>query len=255
MQYPDDFLNKVVQGDCLEVMKDLPDKCVDMVLCDPPYASTQNSWDTLIDLEQMWFQYERVTKPSAAFVLMCSQPFTSKLGCSRYSLLRYGWIWKKANATGHLNAKRMPMKDYEDVLVFYRQQPTYRPQGLVEFKKVTRRGGNGTSFGVSGTSNFQEFTNYPRTHLEFAYDSNKVHPTQKPVPLFEYLIKTYTNEGEVVLDNCIGSGTTAVAAINTQRQFIGIELSSEYVAIAQSRIEQARNILTPTLVQEAPPNQ
>lgn len=170
-------------------------------------------------------------------VFTASQPFTSILGASNASNLRYSWVWIKGNATGHLNAKRMPMKNYEDILVFYRKQPTYNPQGLVPYGKVTRRGHNGGNFGKSGNSNMQEFTNYPRLTLSFDYDADKVHPTQKPVALMEYLIRTYTNEGEVVLDNTMGSGTTCLAAKNTGRRYIGIEQDEAYFRIAQQRVE------------------
>lgn len=203
-------------------------------------STTQNKWDSIIPLDKLWEQYERIIKPNGAIVLTASQPFTSILGASNVKDLRYSWIWKKNNATGHLNAKRMPMKDYEDILVFYSKQPTYNPQGIIPYNKVTIRGNNGGCYNKSGSSNLQEFTNYPRMHLEFPYDKQKLHPTQKPVALFEYLIRTYTNEGDLVLDNCIGSGTTAVAARNTNRNFIGFELDEGYYRIAMERLSCAQ---------------
>ncbi len=228
---------KLIQGDCLELMASIPDGSVDMVLADPPYGTTACKWDSIIPLEPMWAHLKRVIKPNGAIVMTASQPFTSMLGASSIGILRYSWQWKKNNATGHLNAKRMPMKECEDVLVFYSNQPTYNPQGLVRYGKVNRRGGNGDCFGKSGLSNFQEFTNYPRTILEIPYDRNRgLHPTQKPVALMEYLIRTYTNEGETVLDFVMGSGTTGVACKNLNRNFIGIELDSDYFQIAKSRI-------------------
>jgi site-specific DNA-methyltransferase (adenine-specific) len=227
----------LMQGDCLELMTTIPDGSVDMVLTDPPYGTTACKWDSVIPFEPMWEQLKRVTKKSGAIVMTASQPFTSALGASNISELRYSWCWRKSASTGHLNAKRMPMSDFEDVMVFYRSQPTYNPQGLVPFGKVTRRGGNGGCYGDSGKSNLQEFTNYPRRTLDIASEGKTVHPTQKPVALMEYLIRTYTNEGETVLDFTMGSGTTGVAAKNLNRSFIGIELDPDYFQIAKQRIE------------------
>ena len=222
--------------DCIDGMKLIPDKSVDMILCDLPYGITQNKWDSIIPLDALWKEYNRVIKDNGAIVLTASTPFDKMLGASNIKNLRYEWIWKKNNVTGHLNAKRMPMKEHENILVFYKKQPTYNPQGILPFNKMTRRGSNGANYNESKTQNFQEYTNYPRSILEFQYDKDKLHPTQKPVGLFEYLIKTYTHEGDIVLDNCIGSGTTAVAAINTNRNYIGFELSEEYCEIAKERI-------------------
>ena len=232
-------LNKIYNEDCLEGMKRIPDKSVDMILCDLPYGITQNKWDSVIPLDSLWKEYNRIIKDNGAIVLTASTPFDKVLGVSNIKNLRYEWIWKKNNVTGHLNAHRMPMKEHENILVFYNKQPTYNPQGLVQFNKTTRRGSNGSNYGKSNTENFQEFTNYPRSILEFSYDKNKLHPTQKPIALFEYLIRTYTNEGEIVLDNCIGSGTTAVACINTNRNYIGFELDKHYCDIANERIRKA----------------
>jgi len=227
---------KLLLGDCLERMKELPDKSADMVLCDLPYGTTQNKWDSIIPLTPLWEQYKRLCK--GAIVLTASHPFTARLGHSNISELKYSWVWEKSAATGHLNAKRMPMKLHEDILVFG-NAPFY-PQGLIPFNKKVRRGGNGGNFGDSGKENFQEFTNYPRSILRFPAEGKNVHPTQKPVALMEYLIKTYTNEGETVLDNTMGSGTTGVACVNTNRDFIGIERDPEYFKIAQNRIFEAQ---------------
>jgi site-specific DNA-methyltransferase (adenine-specific) len=221
--------NTLVHGDCLEVMKYIPDGSIDLVLCDPPYG-------TVIPFEPLWAQYRRITKPNAAIVLTASQPFTSILGASNIEMLRYSWVWRKTAATGHLNAKRMPMKNHEDVLVFYAKQPTYNPQGLSDFGRVVRRGGNGGCYGDSGKKNTQEKTGYPRTVQEFGSAGKTVHPTQKPVALMEYLIRTYTNEGETVLDNCAGSFTTGVACLNTGRRFIGIERDDGYFRIGSDRM-------------------
>ncbi len=229
----------LMQGDCLERMKEIPDESVDMILTDPPYGTTACKWDSIIPLEPMWEQLKRVIKPNGAIVMTAAQPFTSILGASNIDMLRYSWVWQKNIATGHLNAKKIPMKNHEDILVFYSKQPTYNPQGVREFNKVVRRGNNGKCYGKSGSENYQELTGYPRTVQQFKSESKTVHPTQKPVALMEYLIRTYTNEGETVLDNCMGSGTTGVACVNTNRNFIGIELDEGYFKIAQDRINQA----------------
>lgn len=230
---------KLHHGDCLEIMKDLPTNSVDMVLCDLPYGTTQNKWDTIIPFESLWFNYTRVLKPNSAVVLTASQPFTSALVMSKPEWFKYEWIWRKNNATGHLNAKRMPMKSHENVLVFSNGKAPYFPQGTVPFNKKVRRGHNGGNFGESGRENFQEVTNYPRSVVDVSTDSDKNHPTQKPVALMEYFIKTYTNEGGTVLDNTMGSGTTGVACADLGRNFIGIEMDEKYFEIAKNRIEDA----------------
>lgn len=224
-------------GDCLELMKQIPDDSVDMILCDLPYGTTRNKWDAVIPFPALWAAYERICR--GAIVLTASQPFTSALIMSKAAWFRHNWVWEKSAATGHLNAKRMPMKLHEDVLVFSRDAPPYYPQGLQPFNKVTRRGNNGTNFGASGAENFQEFTNYPRSIVRFPSDPKPLHPTQKPLALMKYLALTYTKAGDIVLDNCMGSGTTGVACANTGRSFIGMEMSPEYFAIACKRIEQA----------------
>lgn len=234
----------LLQGDCLELLPCITDASVALVLTDPPYGTTACKWDSVIPFEPMWKQVWRVLKPNGAAVFTASQPFTSALGASNIHNLRYSWCWRKSAATGHLNAKRMPMSDFEDVLVFYQKQPPYNPQGVVPFNKVTRRGGNGGCYGDSGKSNLQEFTNYPRRVLEIGSASKTVHPTQKPVALMEYLIRTYTNEGETVLDFTMGSGTTGVACMNTGRNFIGIERDEKYFQIAKERIEKAKPLAT-----------
>jgi site-specific DNA-methyltransferase (adenine-specific) len=222
-------------------MQDLPDASIDMVLCDLPYGTTQNKWDAVIPFAKLWAAYKRLVRPDGAIVLTASQPFTSALVASNISAFRYSWIWEKNAATGHLNAKRMPMKLHEDVLVFSERPPRYYPQGLQPFNKTVKRGHNGSNFGKSGTENFQEFTNYPRSIIRFTGDQKIVHPTQKPVALMEYLIRTYTNKGDVVLDNTMGGGTTGVACMNTGRQFVGMEMDTEYFEIARKRIEAAAN--------------
>lgn len=228
---------KLFCGDCLDILPTLPDGCVDLVLCDLPYGTTQNKWDSVLPLDVLWREYERVCV--GAVVLTASQPFTSTVVVSKLDWFKYAWVWEKSAATGHLNAKRMPMKLHEDVLVFSKGAAPYNPQGLTPYNKVTRRGGNGSNFGASGVENFQERTNYPRSIVRFPHEGKAVHPTQKPVALMEYLIRTYTNPGDVVLDNTMGSGTTGVAAINTGRDFIGIEKDPGYFEIAERRIYEA----------------
>lgn len=230
-------------GDCLELMKNIPDSSIDMILCDLPYGTTQNKWDSVIPFEPLWTEYHRITKPNAAIVLTASQPFTSALIMSNIKNFKYEWIWLKNNATGHLNAKKMPMKEHENISVFG-NNINYNPQNLQSYNKITKRGNNGSNFGKSGKENFQEFTNYPRSILQFNSDKNIIHPTQKPVALFEYLIKTYTNEGMTVLDNCAGSGTTAIAAQNTNRKWICIEQLPEYYYAAVARAWQNDNSKT-----------
>lgn len=228
---------QLMQGDCLELMKDIPDGSIDMILCDLPYGTTQNKWDSVIPFNDLWVEYRRVC--NGMIVLTASQPFTSRVVMSAPDLFKYAWVWEKSAATGHLNAKRMPMKLHEDILVFCCGNNVYNPQDLIPHNKITRRGSNGNNFGDSGKKNFQEWTNYPRSIIRFPHEAKPVHPTQKPVALMEYLIRTYTNEGGTVLDNCMGSGTTGVACINTNRKFIGMEKDETYFNIAQNRINEA----------------
>jgi site-specific DNA-methyltransferase (adenine-specific) len=228
----------LIEGDCLEVMAELPSQSVDLVLCDLPYGTTQNKWDAVIPFAPLWATYNRVCR--GPVVLTASQPFTSALVMSNIDQFKYAWVWEKSAATGHLNARRMPMKKHEDILVF--GLGPYNPQGLQPLGKVVRRGSNGSNFGASGTENFQENTNYPRSIIGFPSDAKAIHPTQKPVALMEYLIRTYTNEGDLVLDNCMGSGTTGVACANTGRRFIGIEKDPRYFDIACERIERAYSL-------------
>ena len=237
---------QLFNGDCLEVMKDIPDKSVDMILCDLPYGTTQNKWDTVIDLEKLWEQYERVIKDNGAIVLFAQTPFDKVLGASNLKLLKYEWIWDKKLGTGHLNSKKMPMKRHENILVFYKKLPTYNPQmtkGDPYNKGMVH--GKSSNYGKQREVVDKNVTGerYPTSIVEFsnANRKNRVHPTQKPVELLEYLIKTYTNEGELVLDNCMGSGSTGVACVNTNRKFIGIELDEHYFGIAKERIENTYN--------------
>ena len=238
-------LNTIYNEDCLEGMKRIPDGSVDMILCDLPYGTTACKWDSVIPFEPLWVQYERVIKDNGAIVLTSDEPFTSQLINSNIEKFRYKWIWKKSYSTGFMNANKMPLKNVEDVLVFYKKLPTYNPQGIIEAnKKQVRKRDKGTTIyndmGLKEGAYMQKFTNYPKQVIETTKKEKTYHPTQKPVALFEYLIKTYTNEGETVLDNCIGSGTTAVAGINTNRNYIGFELDKHYCDIANERIQKAR---------------
>lgn len=234
-------LNKIYNEDCLEGMKRIPDKSVDMILCDLPYGTTRNKWDSIIPLEALWEQYERIIKDNGAIVLTAQTPFDKVLGSSNLKLLKYEWIWKKEAGTGFLNAKKMPLKDHENVLVFYKKLPVYNPQMREGKPYVTRKGNHGSNYGndvVDEVVTVNCGERYPLTILEFPRDKDKLHPTQKPVELFEYLIKTYTNEGETVLDNCMGSGTTAIACLNTNRNFIGFEMDKNYWKLSNDRIEK-----------------
>lgn len=220
-----------------------------MILCDLPYGTTACKWDTIIPFADLWAHYERVIKSNGAIVLTAAQPFSTVLGASKIGLLKYQWYWRKTRATGHLNAKKMPMKDVEDVLVFYSKQPTFNPQGTRECeitKKNTAGRLTAQVYGsVADKDHLQTTTNYPRQVLDFAsvHNGGEAHPTQKPVALFEYLIRTYTNPGELVLDNCAGSCTTAIAALNTGRNYLCIEQEEKYVTIARARVAA----LQPTL--------
>ena len=236
------------QGDCLELMKDIPDKSIDMILCDLPYGTTKNKWDSVIPFEPLWKQYNRIIKDNGVIVLFSQQPFTAQLILSNINLFRYEWIWQKTKSTGFMNAKKMPLKSHENILVFYKKLPTYNPQCVkvgVHLKTGRSRKGNSRNYGKTGCGNpdyIQTTSNYPKDIITFSNPSNKghLHPNQKPVELLEYLIKTYTNEGDVVLDNCMGSGSTGVACANTNRNFIGIELDENYYKIACERINNTQ---------------
>lgn len=227
-------------GDCLEIMPTIEAGSVDMVLCDLPYGTTQNKWDSVIPLDALWSEYWRIVKPNGAVVLTAQTPFDKVLGVSCLRYLKYEWIWQKELGTGHLNAKKQPMKFHENVLVFYRQQATYNPQ-LEAGKAYSQKSGRGSSNYGSQETVTTENTGfrYPKSVQHFARDRDGHHPTQKPVALMEYLIRTYTNEGETVLDNTMGSGSTGVACARMGRKFIGIELDERYFDIACERITKA----------------
>ena len=230
-------------------MKDIKDGSIDLILCDLPYGTINCEWDKLIPFSPLWEQYDRIIKNNGAIVLFSAQPFTTKLIHSNLKYFRYCWYWKKNNTTGFSYARYQPMRCIEDICVFYKKMPTYNPQGLIKLEKPNARKEKGfkadSVYKRSTLQNayVQKYTNYPKHILEFsneaANNKKRLHPTQKPVKLLEYLIKTYTNEGETVLDNCMGSGSTGEACINTNRRFIGIELNEEYFKIAEQRINNA----------------
>jgi len=229
---------QLIQGECLEEMAKLPAGCVGMILCDLPYGTTQNKWDSIICLESLWSAYRRLCEGAVA--LTGAQPFTSTLVLSNPAEFKHEWIWRKNSASGHLNAKRMPLREHESVLVFrgYSYNPQFA-QGK-PYKWSSKRSQKGC-YGEHGDAEIVNTgTRYPRTILEFNIERG-FHPTQKPVALMEYLIRTYTNEGDTVLDNTMGSGSTGVACMKTGRNFIGIERDPAYFEIARTRIEAARN--------------
>jgi len=232
---------KLMQGDCLGLMNQIPDQSVDMILCDLPYGTTQNKWDSVLPLDKLWAEYRRVCK--GAIVLTAQAPFDKVLGVSNLPMLKYEWIWRKEAGTGFLNAKKAPLKNHENVLVFYDKPPTYNPQMRTGFKPYRQKKGGGTdNYGADSVDVVVTESNgerYPLTVLDFPRDKDKLHPTQKPVALMEYLVLTYTDGGDTVLDNTMGSGTTGVACMNTGRKFIGMEQDVKYFEIAQKRIHDA----------------
>ena len=252
-------LDKIYNMDCLEGMRQIPDGSIDAVICDLPYGTTSCPWDSVIPIDKLFAEYKRLLKPKGAIVLTCTQPFTSKLIMSYPNLYRHQWIWAKNTVTGFANAKVQPLRCFEDVLVFGFQSPNYYPQGLKRVNIVKKNGvsvGGDTIRGnveaskgkgkmrTEGASYEQEFTNYPKQIINFDCEPDGFHPTQKPVDLLRYLVLTYTNEGDTVLDNCMGSGTTAIACIKEKRHFVGFELSKEYFDKAQRRIKAEQAQLT-----------
>ena len=236
-------MNKLYKGDCLELMKDIPDKSIDMILCDLPYGTTACKWDTIIPFDELWEQYNRIIKNNGAIVLFGSEPFSSQLRMSNLKMYKYDWVWNKKKAGNIFLAKYQPMKIHENIMIFGKGKIAYFPI-MVERDKIKKSKNYGTGETMGGNRKKEEKVyiydkKNPISILEFsnASQKGKVHPTQKPVELLEYLIKTYTNEGDVVLDNCMGSGSTGVACKHTNRNFIGIELDDKYFEIAKKRIE------------------
>jgi len=237
------------KGDCLEVMKEIESGSIDAIITDPPYGTTACKWDSVIDFDLMWEQLNRIIKPNGAIVLFGSQPFTSALIMSNPKYFKYEWIWKKSHATGHLNSKRQPMRQHENICVFYKKQSVYNPQ-MIDKTYIDKRTKSGDDSNVDIYGDFNKVERqipttkgYPKTIQYFATPfkggEGGKHPTQKPIALMEYLIKTYTNENETVLDFTMGSGSTGVACVNTNRKFVGIEMDSNYFEIAEQRIKEA----------------
>ena len=239
----------IKQGDCLELMKDIPDGSVDMILCDLPYGTTACKWDVIIPFEPLWEQYRRVIKMGGAVALFCKQPFTSLVVQSNLDWWRYELIWQKEKGTDFGHANHKPLNAHENIEIFYNKQPTYNKQMLkgTPYTKKNNRNNDKTDLNFSSDNSgiwVNKGERTPVSVLKFARDNihkgKNLHPTQKPVKLLEWLIKTYTNEGETVLDNCMGSGSTGVACVNTNRNFVGYELDEEYFKIAKERIEKAQ---------------
>ena len=231
---------ELIKGDCLEVMKGIPDGSIDAIITDPPYGTTACKWDSVIDFDLMWEQLNRIIKPNGAIVLFGSEPFSSALRMSNIKNYKQDLIWKKPNATNPMQAKKRHLMKVENIILFYKKQCTYNPQDLVRVDKITKQGKSGIISDSSKSRKseyFQEFSNYPDTILKYKRDK-QVHPTQKPIALMDYLIKTYTNEGETVLDFTMGSGSTLVACQNTNRNGIGIEMDEAYFKIAEQRLKE-----------------
>ena len=236
---------KLLHGDCLELMKELPDKSIDMVLCDLPYGTTRNKWDIVIPFNLLWKEYKRIIKDNGVICVFGQGMFTAQLMISNSKMWRYNLIWQKTQPTGFLNANRMPLRAHEDICVFYKKLPTYNPQKTTgHIRKISsathkKNCKATTNYGKHNLTSYDSTERYPTSIITYSKDIQKTafHPTQKPVALLEYLIKTYTNENETILDNCMGSGSTGVACINIGRNFIGMELDEKYYEIAKNRIE------------------
>lgn len=244
---------KLFLGDCLAVMKDIPDKSIDMILCDLPYGTSACKWDNILPFDKIWEQYKRLIKDNGAIVLFGSEPFSSLLRCSNLEMYKYDWKWEKPLGANFLNFKYQPAKVHEDICVFGKMATSFSKKGNMNYFPQMANGRpyvfkGGKVRGVSSSvrtpvkqiPNINHGTRYPRSIQKFSLDKDKLHPTQKPVALLEYLIKTYTNEGDTVLDNCMGSGSTGVACLNTNRRFIGIEKDEKYFHIAQERIKSIK---------------
>jgi site-specific DNA-methyltransferase (adenine-specific) len=241
-------LNKIYNMDCLEGMKDIDDKSIDMILCDLPYGRTKNKWDSIIPFEKLWGQYNRIIKNNGCIALFADGLFMADLMISNRKMWKYNLVWNKVLTSGFLNANRMPLRQHEEICVFYKAQPTYNPQKVKgkpnhsKGKPKDCKNNNYGSYEFVDNKELHGDMKHPTSIITFSKPHPSVmrHPTQKPVALFEYLIKTYTNEGETVLDNCMGSGTTAIACINTNRNYIGFELDPDYCKIAEERIRKAK---------------
>lgn len=245
------MVNEIIHGDCLEVMETIEDESADMILCDLPFGTTRSEWDIIIPFEPLWRQYERIIKPNGAIALFAKAPFDKMLWASNPKLFRYEWIWEKNKATGHLNADHMPLQAHENILVFYKSPPTYNPQKTFGHKPMNyaRSTSKSTVYGkeVQRTNNAGTTERNPTSVLHFSVVNNddpfRIHPNQKPVDLCEYLIKTYTNEGQTVLDNCSGSASVAAACISIDRNFIAIEKDLDFVIKSRRRLQSVQAVL------------
>jgi site-specific DNA-methyltransferase (adenine-specific) len=249
--------NKIYQGDCLELMKQIEDKSIDLILCDLPYGTSACAWDSTIDLKKLWEQYKRIIKDNGAIVLFSQQPFTSILICSNLEMYKYNWVWEKDNGTNFLNSHYQPLKITEDICVFGKMGCSWNKQGNMQYypqfeqgkpytcisgkqksDSAVVRGGAGGREDIDGHETISDGKRYPKNLIKFNRDKEKLHSTQKPVALCEYFIKTYTTEGMLILDNTIGSGTTALACLNTKRNFIGFEINPEFIKVAEERLSK-----------------
>lgn len=239
-------IDKIYNMDCLLGMTHIPDGAIDAIICDLPYGTTKNKWDSIIPLDQLWQLYKRIIKKGGPIVLFAQCPFDKILGCSNLDWLKYEWIWEKEMGTGFLNAKNAPMKNHENILVFYDKQPTYNPVMRKGEPYKCKQGCGSTNYNNKDKNivTVNEGERYPLTIIKFDRDSDAFHPTQKPVDLLRYLIRTYSNEGDTILDNCMGSGTTAVACIKEKRHFIGFELNTQYYDKACQRIDAEQRQLS-----------
>lgn len=245
-------VNKIYEGDCLEIMKDIPDRSIDMILCDLPFGQTaRNKWDSVIPFNLLWEQYERVIKDNGAIVLFANGMFTADLMESNRKIWRYNLIWEKTQPTGFLTAKKMPLRSHEDICIFYKKLPTYNPQKTTGHPRKVSKAEHKincketTDYREYGLTTYDSTERYPKSVWRFAKDTQKsaLHPTQKSLELVKCLIRTYSNPGDLILDNCIGSGTTAVAAIQEKRNYIGIEKEHKYFVIANNRVsEEVKNL-------------
>ena len=251
---------KIKNGDCIEIMKNIPDKSIDMILCDLPYGTSACKWDIVIPFDLLWKQYSRIIKDNGAIVLFGNEPFSSKLRLSNIDMYKYDWKWEKPNGANFLNFKYQPSKVHEDIMVFGKMAVSYSKKGNLIYnpqmevgkpyqqksgKQKNEYGNSTVRTPIKQVITDNDGVRYPRSIQKFSLDKEKLHPTQKPIALLEYLIKTYTNEGEVVLDNCMGSGSTGVACLRTNRKFIGIELDSNYYNIAKERLrKESKNLKT-----------
>lgn len=250
MNYPQNFINQILNGDCFDLLPSIPNKAIDAIITDPPFSTTQCKWDCPVDLKKLWDEYKRIIKDNGAIVMFAQTPFDKVLGCSNLEWLRYEWIWEKTNATGFFNAKKMPMKAHENILVWYHKLPKFNPQKTtghsprhsytksIELQNKTTVYGKSTQEIIRGG----ETDRFPRSIITFASDKQRtkldgtIHPTQKPLALLEYLVKSYTDENDLVLDSFAGSGTTGLACKNLNRRFIMIEKEIEYVNLSKKRI-------------------